>query len=175
VYAVPVAWIAITSCHRRYGDNETDAIIRLLEQADDHLARTRDVLQKSPDLGAPSSPVGQVHQSMERTLNELAALRTAIHVAFGARAIHENTQALKSVEKVARELARNVRRTPNDDDGHGGRKTSEIAPTIAIHLDRSRGGHVPSVEPIGRARELSHRRQGGQVRAVATASRNGRR
>jgi hypothetical protein len=89
-----------------HGDEETDAIIRLLEQADDHLARTRDALRKSPDLGAASSPVGQVHQSMERTLNELGALRTAIHVAFEAPPIHENTQALKSVEKVARELAR---------------------------------------------------------------------
>jgi hypothetical protein len=89
-----------------HGDEEADAIVRLLAQADEQLARARDVLRKSPELNAAGSPLGRVQHSIERTVDDVSTLRTAIHVAFEDPPIHENTQALKSVQKVARELAR---------------------------------------------------------------------
>jgi hypothetical protein len=106
VLIVLTSYAGPAAARHPHGDEESDAIIRLLEQADDHLARTRDVLRKSPELGAAGSPVRQVHQSIERTLEDVRALRTAIHVAFEEPEIHENAQALKPVQKVARELAR---------------------------------------------------------------------
>ena len=88
-------------------DDETpDAILRLLGEADKALAGAALTLRKSPELAVEGAPMSPVRGSIERTLGEMRTLRRVIHVAFEEPTIHQDSQALKSVEKVARELAR---------------------------------------------------------------------
>lgn len=89
-----------------HGDPETDAILRFIGEADEALAQSRDVLSKSADLTAPGSAMAPVRESIERTAAQMRNLRTAIHVAFEHPQIHENNQALGSLQKGAREMAR---------------------------------------------------------------------
>jgi hypothetical protein len=100
------AVVAPAAARHPHDGDAPDAILRLLGQADDALAASRTALQSSPELSASGSAIAPLRDPLERTMGQMRSLRTAIHVAFEVPRIHEDDEALKSVEKLARDMAK---------------------------------------------------------------------